>query len=314
LGATVREQDSVTKRAKFKVNWQAVTRLGRLAIVAIAAITFAWIAFACWQYAYRFVHAGCSGAFDGLSALGFPADQIAFKSSLGYTLNGWFSPGSQHPETVIVVLPGDSANTQYALPDAAVLAQAGYSTLIYEHRSCANPRLIQSGGYYEAADLTSAVAYLKSRSDVRDIGVLGFSSGGTAAILAAARQGDIEAVIAEGGFASMDEDILQSPTPDNPLDWLVRRLVLLFLRIDLGVDPSAISPRAAIGQISPRPVLLIYGEYEAGPGREMYAAALHPKELWLVPGAGHGGYQTADPREYDRRIVVFFDRAFQGGP
>ena len=39
-----------------------------------------------------------------------------------------------------------------------------------------------------------------------------------------------------------------------------------------------------------------------------YAAALGEPVLWEVPGAGHIGGIDAEPQEYERRVVGFFDR------
>ena len=40
-----------------------------------------------------------------------------------------------------------------------------------------------------------------------------------------------------------------------------------------------------------------------------YAAAGEPKGLWEVPGASHTGGIEARPKEYERRVVAFFDDA-----
>jgi hypothetical protein len=34
-----------------------------------------------------------------------------------------------------------------------------------------------------------------------------------------------------------------------------------------------------------------------------------PKELWEVAGAKHIGGIDAQPREYERRLIAFFDRS-----
>jgi hypothetical protein len=40
--------------------------------------------------------------------------------------------------------------------------------------------------------------------------------------------------------------------------------------------------------------------------RDFYGRA-HAKQLWEVPGSKHIGGLAAHPREYERRIVAFFD-------
>jgi uncharacterized protein len=56
----------------------------------------------------------------------------------------------------------------------------------------------------------------------------------------------------------------------------------------------------------------VYGEngqsVEQPANEAFYAAAPGPKELWEVPGSGHMGGIDAQPAEYERRLVAFFDR------
>lgn len=40
-----------------------------------------------------------------------------------------------------------------------------------------------------------------------------------------------------------------------------------------------------------------------------YAAAGQPKAIWKLPGASHTGGIDTRPREYERRVIVFFDRS-----
>jgi fermentation-respiration switch protein FrsA (DUF1100 family) len=75
---------------------------------------------------------------------------------------------------------------------------------------------------------------------------------------------------------------------------------------------DAVSPVAEIAKISPVPILIIAGEGDrlipADNGRRLYAAARDPRELWLIPGAGHGGTLAAAGSEYEKRVGEFFDR------
>ena len=40
-----------------------------------------------------------------------------------------------------------------------------------------------------------------------------------------------------------------------------------------------------------------------------YAAAGQPKQIWEIPEAAHTGGIEARPKEYERRVIGFFDRA-----
>ena len=60
-------------------------------------------------------------------------------------------------------------------------------------------------------------------------------------------------------------------------------------------------------------VFFVYGEHgqpaEQPANRSFYAAAHAPKQIWEVPGSGHIGGVDAQPREYERRVIAFFDWA-----
>ena len=43
--------------------------------------------------------------------------------------------------------------------------------------------------------------------------------------------------------------------------------------------------------------------------RQLFAAAGEPKELWIVPGAGHAGFAEVAPRAYAQHLIEFFSRA-----
>ena len=282
-----------------------------LLVVTLSVLTVLGIlVFSAWGYAFYISHSGCQGIHDSLASRGYASEPVEFTTSGGYRLRGWFSRGSRYPQVTIIVLPGMSGDTQVALADSEILAHAGYSTLIYEHRSCANPALLHSGGYLEEGDLLSAVQYLDSRGDVRHIGVMGFSTGGTAALLAAAVTPRIEAVIEKGAPAHFLGDGQSGSGLTYQFGIQYQALVLKFFAMQTGLSSGVTENVDVIGSLSPRPLLLIHGGNEADSGQILYAKAGDPKELWIVPGAGHGEYQAVNPQEYAKRIVSFFDGVF----
>jgi len=67
-----------------------------------------------------------------------------------------------------------------------------------------------------------------------------------------------------------------------------------------------------VGRLSPRPLLIIQGGRDVyilpSEAQRLYAAAGEPKELWLVPEAGHRAVDQVDPEGYYARVLGFFDR------
>lgn len=70
------------------------------------------------------------------------------------------------------------------------------------------------------------------------------------------------------------------------------------------------SPAASVAALSPVPLLLIHGDRdEVIPlhhSRKLYEQAKEPRELWIVPGAGH--IQSLNNEAVRNRLVEFLLR------
>jgi len=121
----------------------------------------------------------------------------------------------------------------------------------------------------------------------------------------------IGAVVAEGNFHDLVADVTNAGHAEPLWNRLIYRGVLIFLRRELGVPIQAISPIASIDTISPRPVLLVYGDREAenAHAHELYARAQEPKALWIVPNCDHGQYLDVAAAEWEQRVLGFLDEA-----
>ena len=104
-----------------------------------------------------------------------------------------------------------------------------------------------------------------------------------------------------------------------------RRQALAFLRSKDVVHKlfSEVGPAFAqrpggylrITKIGPRPVFFISAgnsSYERDLVRAYAGASTGPTTVWAVPGAGHTEGLSTRPREYERRVLGFFDRALLG--
>lgn len=124
---------------------------------------------------------------------------------------------------------------------------------------------------------------------------------------------ELRAVVSEGaGFRSYRETF-ESPGRGK---WLTLPAIAT-LNVGMAVFSNSMPPEKLhdlVGQISPRPVFLIYAEQGQGGenmNRQYYERAGEPKELWEVPDAKHVGGLDAHPEEYERRVTEFFDRALR---
>jgi fermentation-respiration switch protein FrsA (DUF1100 family) len=250
---------------------------------------------------------------------GRSVERVTFEASDGVPLVGWFVPGHDDGAT-IVVSHGSGTNGATAYPLVAFLNRAGYNVFVFDHRAHG-----QSGGAattigpLEVGDMRGAVAYVRSRPDVdpERIGAMGCSMGSAVSIGAAAEDPALQAVVAESVYADMGELWMRFGyvgIRGTSLHWSWGLPLRWMTRLWTGYPVATFKPEALIGRISPRSVLIIHGENDnaactVADARRLYRAARDPKELWIVPGAGHCSAYATVPEEYEQRVLAFFERA-----
>ena len=169
-------------------------------------------------------------------------------------------------------------------------------------------------GWDADKDMNAAVAYLERRPDVdrNRIGGIGLSVGAETLLQTAAESDGLEAVVADGaGSRSLREDLARAGS--NKWGEIPTSLVITAGTILFSNHAAPPNLNNLVGRIAPRPVFFIYGEHDQDNVRELnpgyYAHAGKPKAIWQVAGASHTGGIDTKPREYERRIVAFFDHA-----
>jgi len=133
---------------------------------------------------------------------------------------------------------------------------------------------------------------------------------------AAAESDGLKAVVSEGaGIRSMRESLAIPETRMRLEAVLVHAVVTPAVSLFSDTLPPP-SLEDLAGRISPRPIFFIYAVPGSGGeavlAQTLYDAAHQPKTMWRVPGAGHTGGIEAQPAEYERRVIGFFDRALLG--
>jgi uncharacterized protein len=214
------------------------------------------------------------------------------------------------------------------------LMKAGFEIFSFDFRghgesSCPRQyRPLQWASDKDVGDLLGAVAHvhqdLLRRGQPPRIGLFGISRGGCAAILAAASDSSVTAVLADGAFSTGEVCIS-----------LMKRWAKIFARIRLVYEnhppifwrmlyhllrcraqrrmgcryPSVLQ---ALREMPPRPIMFIHGAQDSYvPAQQthlLYAAAPSPKYIWIVPRAKHNQSVVVVPNEYAQRTVAFFEK------
>ncbi len=248
--------------------------------------------------------------------LGLAGAEVQFTTADGVRLAGWYVPSSTG--AAVAVVPGATSSRTGVLGQAAVLARRGYGVLLVDPRGMGHSDGHGMNlGWTGDLDLVAAVDFLAARPDVRPtrIGLLGESLGGEMAIGSAGTDPRVGAVVAEGATnrVAADKAWLTSVygvrgTAQRAVDHVTQTLTSLAS----GTAPPA-SLASSARATAPRPILLVAaGEVpDEQHAATWIAASRSHVSIWVVPGAQHTGGLTAQPREWEKRVIDFFDHALR---
>jgi alpha-beta hydrolase superfamily lysophospholipase len=232
------------------------------------------------------------------------------------TLVGRIFPGRER--ATVVLSHGYGGDQDEMLPVASTLHAAGLTVVTYDERGRGGSGGSGTWGALETKDLRSVIGAVSRNShvDPDEIGEFGFSIGADISILEAASDHRVKAVVAvaswptlAGYMKSRLSDIVLHPTdPYSPL-------ALWLMELRTGADLGQVRPVAAIGRLSPRPILLIQGlaDTDVNPHSAVvnYDHARSPRELWLVKGEGHDATVAPGGAGTSPRVAAFFLQALR---
>ena len=257
-------------------------------------------------YSYIYTHTGRTATAPDLRV---PYERVTVTTSDSLQLTGSYVPSKNR--AAVILFPGATRSDE-----ARMLVRHGYGVLLLDPRGQGRSEgdTVRWAG---DRDLLAGVDYLRTRADVDParIGGFGFSVGGEILLEAAAKSTGLKAVVSEGAGIRLGEG-LEKRDGVSDIERLLFKPVSAVMTAATTVfsnhgPPPPIQDR--IGRIAPRSTLLIYAD--PGMGGEstrqagFYASAREPKAIGKVPGSKHTAGLAAEPAEYERRVVGFFDDA-----
>jgi alpha-beta hydrolase superfamily lysophospholipase len=240
---------------------------------------------------------------------------VRFVTEDGITIRGWWFP---RPETtaVLVCCAGHRGAKHDLLGVGSGLWRRGANVLLFDYRGCGeSDPAPQSLAYNELPDARAAVQFAGERIAEAHIGLLGYSMGAAIAIMTAAADQRVEAVVADSAFADIHGVVAhafrRNGLPPRPL----LQVADAYNRWRYGYSFGAVRPIDVVGKIAPRPILIIHGSADAlipiQHAHDLFAASGEPKELWVAEGVEHCGAYFADRENYVERISTFFQQSFR---
>jgi len=229
--------------------------------------------------------------------VGLPrAEAVSFATGDGLTLSGWFVPPDGPPTGVtVIVFNGNAGNRSARAPLAAMLANAGIGTLLFDYRGYGgNPGSPSEQGL--ALDAAAARRYVAGRPDVDPVRLayFGESLGSGVAVRLAAVDRPF-ALILRSPYTSL-VDMGRYLHPLLPVGLLLRDR---FASLD------------TIGRIQ-APLLVVASRGDrvvpAAQSERLYAAANEPKRLLMFDHGDHNDYELIGGERMIGAIVEFLER------
>jgi len=263
---------------------------------------------------------GCNGVFfvpyrahvQTPKQLGLAYEDVYFQAGDGTLLHAWHLPAESKALGTILFLHGNAENISTHIMSVRWLPARGFNVFLLDYRGYGT-----SGGAASLSgvqeDMDAALQTLLARKDVDPdrVVVFGQSLGGAIAIYNVAHspyRQHIRALVVESAFASYRQiarEKLAGFWLTWPLQWPLSWTV-----------SDEYSPSAAVAGVSPIPLLIIHGDRDLivppPHGQRLYDLAREPKQIWIVPGAGH--IQAFQSQIYRDRFVAYLTEVLSESP
>lgn len=223
------------------------------------------------------------------------AEEVWFTAADGTRLHGWFFESQSTPEAAtIIYFHGNGGNITNIDWVGQRLARRGFDVLLFDYRGYGKSEgeVGAESGLYADGDAALAFVVNEKRARQERVVLYGQSLGTTVVADVASRQ-NVGAVILESGLSSA------SSVARTALPWLPEWLHFLGTnRFESAQKLAHVKAPVLITHGDPDPVL------PAEEAHILFAGANEPKQLLIVPGAGHNVFGSQGD-QYLVRIEQF---------
>jgi len=262
-----------------------------------------------------------------------PMENIRFSTTDNLELTGGiYFPEDGQPQGVVVFCPETGGSFDTVMNYAEALVDAGFAVLSFSFRNQAPSQSLPSyrSNYwvteYEVQDVHAALDFVQAQPQFQGlpIGLMGVSRGAGAAVAAGATRPEVSFVWAQGTFSTRKLTLHHAKKFMQSLvgrfgklvpAWHVRTTIRFMMPIiELRNRCRLVDLESLMPLWNDRNMLLVSG------ARDTYVPPSLSTELceltghspaesqWIVPQAKHNLERAAAPREFDLRIVQYFQQ------
>jgi len=247
-------------------------------------------------------------------------DDVAFTSSDGTKLEGWWVPASA-PKGTVVMVHGLNRSRVEMVKRVPCVHDAGWNAVLFDLRHHGESGgAATTFGAKEKGDVEAAARLARERSP-GPVVLWGVSLGAASVVLAAAEDPAVAGVICDSSYRSLTDTVhhhlqlfrhfrwwLQLvpswPTGDITIFWMGRRG---------GFDPGVVDVQAAASRLGGRPALFVANSEDVRMPKEiafdLQRAAGPGAEVLIVPGKSHGGAWRDGTVAYAAAATALLDAA-----
>ena len=245
---------------------------------------------------------------------------ISFKGKdKNVILSGWYFQAKNNEKTVILAHSYSNNRLQFGLQTIDMIKEflnKDYNVFAFDFRNSGKSGgKLTSLGYNEKDDLLGAIDYIKQQGS-KHIILMGFSTGASASIIAAAENKSVEAVIADSPYSDLKDYLSNNlnnwtKLPSFPFN----KTILVSMELMAGMDTTNASPIDSISKIAPCRLLLIHGKGDriipVENSQKLYSAYskidASAVELWETDDTGNAASYIKYPAEYMKKVFTFLD-------
>ncbi len=240
-------------------------------------------------------------------------ESITCRTRDGLRLVGW-SVEPTSPRGTVAMFHGLRCTRALFLERMAILVRAGYRCVSFDHRAHGESQGRRTSfGFYEGLDVAAVLNYVKQRWPESPRIAHGISMGAAAICFGAEHARGADAIVLESLYHDIKTAFTTRINAGFP-GWYGRlmRGIVWITEKRLGLKMEDLTPADHIGRLAPAPVLLITGteDTHASPddATRLYERCDGPRELVLVPGAGHCDLLEVAGPAYDEHVLGFLER------
>ena len=215
-------------------------------------------------------------------------------------IHGWWIPASSPSNRVLLYLHGNGINIGANVAHASRFQRMGFSVLLPDYRGygLSQGNFPTESQVYQDAQVAWEYLVKQRKIPPQQIFIYGHSLGGAVAIDLAVKHPDAAGLIVESSFTSVADMV------NHQQIYRIFPVSLLLHQRFNSIDK--------VGALAV-PVLFIHGtadwQVPAGMSQQLYASAPQPKQIFLVPEAGHNNTAEVAGNQYFQVVKQFVKKS-----